>query len=45
MHLRRSAGRYWLQVMISVVFKIFGEKSKLRVRTPSRDGMRAIVAT
>ena len=45
MHLCRDVGRVAPQVMIGLGLKIFQEKSKLRVRTPSRDGGGAIVAT
>jgi hypothetical protein len=43
MHLCRDSCRFVSQVAIGMGFKTFLEKSKLRVRTPSRDGMRAIV--
>ncbi len=44
MHLGRNAGRFAPQVAIGLGFKIFQEKTKLRVRPPSRDGGGAIVA-
>ena len=44
MHLCRGAGRFSLQAVIGLGFKIFQGKSKLRVCAPSRDGVGAIVA-